>query len=189
RFVRRTPPSLHTYMIATEPLDDATQERFGFRENSLGDTSLKTMAYMRIYGNRLLFGGGDKLFSKANTAADQNAGSYRKLHAGMLRSFPFLDSTRIEAAWGGPLHEPLNTTPVVRLAAESPNVVLSVGYGSSGVALTQFSGKMVTGLVLGKPHVDPDAERLRQMYETLRIPVREVMKLGIRSLWFSMFSK
>lgn len=184
RFGPRTlfPHSSHTCMIATEPLDEATRERFGFRGSCLGDVSLD-LVYTRMYRDRLLFGGGGTVSSRADTAADQNASYYRGLRAGMVRRFPFLDGVRLDAAWGGPIHETITDAPVVRPAAGSPRVVLNVGYSSSGVALTQFSGRMVAGLVLGKPHIDPDAERLRRMYEASRLPVARLLKLGLRFAW------
>lgn len=175
------PLPTHTYMIATARLDDASLEHLAWRKGCIGDISLE-LCYLRIHDNRLLFGGGGRIFSKADTAADQDAHAYRKLHAGMVRRFPFLADVPIDAAWGGPIHETLTDAPVVRLARESPDVVLNVGYASSGVLLTQFSGKMVAGLALGGAHVDSDAERLRMMFETSRLPLAEGARLGLRFL-------
>lgn len=179
---RLFPIPAYTYMIATEPLDEATLKRFGFGRGCTGELNLD-MYYARVYKNRLLIGGGGIHSSKPDAAPHLAAAAYRKLHTGMLSRFPFLDGVRLGAAWGGLLHETLNDAPVVRVSDESPHVILNVGYASSGVALTQISGKMMTGLVLGKPHVDPDAERLRLMYENTRIPIGRALKLGLH--WLS----
>lgn len=179
---RLFPLAVHTHMIATARLDDATLERLAWRAGCIGDISLE-QCYLRVDDNRLLFGGGGKPFSRADAAADRDARAYDKLRAGMVRRFPFLADVPIESAWGGPTHETLTDAPVVRLADQSPDIVLNVGYASSGVLSTQYSGKMVAGLVLGEAHIDADAERLRRMFETSRLPVAELARLGLRFLW------
>ncbi len=181
KFGRRKlfPLPAYTCMLATQPLDEATLKRVGFRGGFIGDLDAG-MYYMQVYRDRLLFGGGGIYSSKADAAPHLEAAAYRKLHAGMLSRFPFLSGVRLEAAWGGLIHETLTDAPVVRLADESPHMIWNIGYSSSGVALTQISGKMVAGLALGKPRVDLDAERLRQMYENTRIPIGKALKLGLR---------
>lgn len=190
KFGRRKlfPLPAYTYMLATEPLDEATLKRFGFRGGFTGELNA-AMYYVRVYKDRLLFGGGGIYSSKADAAAHLEAAAYQKLYAGMLNRFPFLADVRLKAAWGGLIHETLTDAPVVRVSDESPHVILNFGYSSSGVTLTQFSGKMVAGLVLGKPHIDPEAERLRQMYAASRIPVGKMMKLGWQFLQPSIFNR
>ena len=175
---RLFPIPAYTYMLATESLDETTLKRFGFGRGLTGELNVD-MYYVRVYKGRLLFGGGGIHSSKPDAAPHLAAAAYRKLHAGMLSRFPFLTDVRLGAAWGGMLHETLNDAPVVRVSDESPHVILNVGYSSSGVALTQISGKMVAGLALGKPHVDPDAERMRLLYENTRIPIGKALKLGL----------
>lgn len=180
------PMSTHTYMLATEPLREETLERFGFRASCIGDASI-LMPYLRVYGHRLLFGGGGKMFSRADAAADQDANAYRRLYTAMLGRFPFLAATRVEAAWAGPIHETLTDAPIVKPARDAGDVLLNVGYSSSGVALTQFSGRMLTGFILGKGHEDTEAERLRRMYCGSRMRAGELLKMGVhilrRAIW------
>ncbi|MBI2839327.1 MAG: FAD-dependent oxidoreductase [Acidobacteria bacterium] len=178
---RPFPMPVHTYLLATEPLDDAILAKLRMGGRFIGDTAA-SFCYARIHEHRLLFGGGDKYMSKASTEADRAPKVYERLHAEMLRYFPFLADTRLDAAWGGPYHQTFTDAPIVRPAAHAPNVVLNIGYGSGGVAQTQFSGRLVAGLVLGERFVDPDAERLRRIFETTRAPIAEALKLGLRLL-------
>lgn len=182
------PMPCHTYSIATQPLQEDVLKRLGFGDNLVGDTGA-SLWYGRVYRNRLLFGGLGRFRSKADLVADRNAGAYLRLHAEMLRYFPFLADAPIEAAWGGPLHQTLTDTPRVRPAPGNPDVVLNVGYASEGVALTQFSGKLVTGLVLGERYADHDADRLRRIYDSTRVPVGAALKLGLRFMWNSVFAR
>lgn len=171
---------LHTYVLATEPLDQATRERILYEGKFVADSST-SFYYGRLYGDQLLFGGTDR-FSKVTPADDQHLTSFKKLYAEMRRRFPYLADVPLDAAWGGPFHQTPSETPIIKPLENTPNVILNIGYGGSGVALTQLSGRMVQGLVLGERYVDADAEHLRQMYLASTPSMIDFSRTGLRIL-------
>jgi glycine/D-amino acid oxidase-like deaminating enzyme len=63
-----------------------------------------------------------------------------------------------------------------------PEVILNIGYGGVGVTLTQFSGKLVAGLVLGDKYRDPHSERMLALYRSTRFPAWEGLKMAFGML-------
>jgi glycine/D-amino acid oxidase-like deaminating enzyme len=112
----------------------------------------------------------------------QNESYHRRLQAQMVRRFPSLAEIPIEASWSGLYQETVTRVPIMRALASMPGVIANIGYGGVGVTLTQFSGRIAAGLVLGAKHRDHDAERMRAIYASTRIPIKEGMKFGWRLL-------
>jgi glycine/D-amino acid oxidase-like deaminating enzyme len=171
---------LHTYMLATAPLADALRERLLYDGKLVADASL-SFYYGRVYRNRMLFGGTDRL-SRVTPEDDRHLPSFHKLYRELHRRFPALADVPLDAAWGGAFQQQNSETPIVRALAANPNIILNIGYGGSGVALTQFSGKLVQGLALGEQYIDADAEQLRQTYKSSTLPVMGLARTSVRIL-------
>jgi glycine/D-amino acid oxidase-like deaminating enzyme len=180
---RLFPISVHSYMLATEPLDDSTLQKLGagLTSASVIDAS-PSFCYLRTYQNRLLFGGGDvAIFSKADEAADRDAGQYRKLLAEMHKRFPFLKEKSLAAAWGGPIQTNITELPTVQSLPNAPDVILNIAY-SNGVPVSYLAGKLIVGLVLGSSFADPQAERLRRIYSATSLSLTELLRFGLDML-------
>jgi glycine/D-amino acid oxidase-like deaminating enzyme len=178
---QRVPKPVITYMLATAPLDRARLEQLGLENQTIVDIGGEYF-YARLYQNRLLFGGFDRPDSTAEALSDRDEPYHRRLRTKMIRRFPLLSDAAIEAAWGGPYHETRTHVPIIRALGNMPDVILNIGYGGVGVSLTQFSGRIVAGLILGTAHRDPDSERMHAIYASTRFPVKEGIKLGWRLL-------
>jgi gamma-glutamylputrescine oxidase len=174
------PKPTTTYLLATAPLGQALRTKLGVETRTIGDIG-RNYYYWRLYENRLLFGGCDR---PGGDGAERGRDEpyYRRLRAEMLRRFPFLRDVPVDAMWCGSYHETRIGVPIIRALKHIPEVILNVGYGGVGVTLTQFSGKMITGLVLGERHRDPDSDRMLRIYAATRFPVKEGIKLGWRLL-------
>ncbi len=175
----RIPRPITTYLLATAPLDRAGMKQLRFESRTIVDIGGEYF-YARLLQNRLLFGGFDRPSSTADESPNGDAPSYRRLHTEMLRRFPFLSNVPIDGQWCGPYHQTRTHVPIIRTLPHMPDVILNLGYGGVGVTLTQFSGKIVAGLVLGEKHRDPDSDRMREIYAATRLPVKEGIKLGLR---------
>jgi gamma-glutamylputrescine oxidase len=161
---------MHTYMIATEPLDSDVIRAISASKVPFGDPA---MAYFcgRFHNNRFLFNGKDRS-SKVTDRDDRHAGSYEKLYAEMIRRFPALSSARIESAWGGAFMETPAESPIIRPSVTNPNIILNIGYGGgSGIGLALQSGRLTTDIVLGEKSHDTDARHLRMILNGRRFPV------------------
>jgi gamma-glutamylputrescine oxidase len=169
--------SAYTYVLATEPLDDHALAKLGpaLDGGVIAEARIK-YAYTRVHDRRLLFGGRTRVVRTPTEAAEQDQKSYRALHAQMRECFPFLDGTRIQAAWSGPVQiANLARMPVVKAVPQHPNVILNVGYNVDGMSLALLSGKMAAGTALGERFEDREAERLRRTYLATHMKVGELL--------------
>ena len=159
----------HTYMLATEPLEDGMIDRIGRARTPFGDAAM-SLYIGRIHERRLIFNGIDRS-SGATSEDDRHLPSFAKLRGEMVRRFPFLDAVPLAGAWAGPVQETQSDAPIVRPAAGNPDVILNIGYGGgSGVGMALLSGRLTTDLALGNTAADPDAQRLRALLANSRFP-------------------
>jgi gamma-glutamylputrescine oxidase len=177
----KLPDPIHTYLLATAELDPISLRRLDLGNRTIVDIG-REYFYARLAGNRLLFGGFDRVDRTTEPSPKADEVYYRRLEAEMRRRFPFLSGIRVAAIWSGPYHEARTQVPVIRPLNHIPEVILNVGYGGVGATLTQFSGRLLAALVLGDRHHDERAARMRSVYSSTRFPVWEGAKLGIRFL-------
>lgn len=168
-----TPPpgfTVHTYMLATEPLDQARLNRISAMLTPFGDVGA-SYYIGRIYRQRLLFNGIDR-FSSNTAEDDRHLPSFNRLYAEMIRRFPLLRDVALEAAWGGAVRETRAETPIVRPSTDYPALIYNVGYGGgSGIGMALLSGRLTTDLILGRESHDADAQRLRHLFANQRFPL------------------
>lgn len=175
----RIPRPVTTYLLATAPLDQASLRQLRFDHRTIVDIGSEYF-YARLYQNRLLFGGFDLPGPAADGSPERDEPCYRRLHSEMLRRFPFLGHVPIDGKWCGPYHQTRTHVPLIRALPHMPDVILNIGYGGVGVTLTQFSGRITAGLVLGEKHQDLDSDRMREIYAATKFPIKEGIKFGLR---------
>ncbi|MCB1848787.1 MAG: FAD-binding oxidoreductase, partial [Halieaceae bacterium] len=88
---------INNYMLATEPLPEATARRLIRDDTSMSDSRFVINYWKLSADNRLLFGGGES-YSRRFPADIK--GFVRKY---MLRIYPELEHTKIDYGWGGTL--------------------------------------------------------------------------------------
>jgi gamma-glutamylputrescine oxidase len=175
------PGPIHTYLLATAEMDADSLSRLGVESRVRVEIG-REYFYARRYGNRLLFGGFDRVSRTSQPSPKADEVFCRRLEIEMRRRFPFLSGTPIAATWSGPYHETRTQVPVIRPLPGMPDVILNIGYGGVGVTLTQFSGKLIASMILGGKQRDERSERMLALYRSTKFPVREGIKLGFRYL-------
>lgn len=157
----------HTWVIATEVLEDSVYASLGFNEYKFAEDSGFVFYYSRVYQGRLLFGGGEPTTgfftpSTADAAADRKPAEYERLYAEMVRRWPQLAGVKVDTVWGGPIDMTENFAPKIRTMDGMPNVTLCIGYNGEGLVSGNLSGRLALPCILGNAYTDPDAERVRQ---------------------------
>jgi gamma-glutamylputrescine oxidase len=142
----------YTYAIATEPLGEEVHERLGWspRHRLINDYGDRYW-YMQLRPNRQLLIGdatsrpvtGDGV----SLPPHENTEAFRRIHAELIARFPWLESARIDCAWGGPLDMTASRLPV--MAEISEGLWLNAGYSARGVLMAALSGRVVAPALTG----------------------------------------
>ena len=132
---------INNYMLATEPLPEATARRLIRDDCSMSD-SLFVINYWKLSAdNRLLFGGGES-YSRRFPADIKNF-----VRRYMLRIYPELADTRIDYGWGGTLAITMNRMP--DFGRLSGNVLYAHGFSGHGVPTATLAGKLLAEAIDG----------------------------------------
>ncbi len=133
-----------SYVIATEPLDEALATELSPRARMMFD-SWHFLHYFRLTPDRrLLFGGRARFVPETPTTIRESA---VELRAAMLAIYPQLRSVRVDYAWGGTLDFTYDTMPHL---GQIDGYHYALGYAGHGVALASLMGTHV-GETLGTP--------------------------------------
>ena len=183
RLTRRPGKVTQTFMVASEPLDDATVDRLG-GERALVVGLRRGMPYRRVVDGRLLFGGLDwRVPRRANLRpdvdhpGDEAIGTLRRL---AQTSLPWLRPLpELTVAWGGPIESRgLHELPLIDWRPGSSRIVEVTGMAGSGVFWGLQVGDMVRGMLADEVDRNADAERLRRCLAATRVPVGGVVRAG-----------
>jgi gamma-glutamylputrescine oxidase len=145
-----------TYIVATEPLGEATARSLLPQNTAITDINWVLDYFRRSSDHRLLFGG---RVSYSGLDPFNTAEATRQR---MLGVFPQLRNARIEHAWGGYVDITMNRAP--DFGRLEPDVYYLQGFSGHGIALTGLAGKLVAEAIAGS------AERFDVF---TRIPHRE----------------
>ena len=135
---------INNFIIATEPLDEATANEINPRRIAAGDSRFVINYFRMSNDRRLLFGGGENYRS----GFPRDIAAFVKPY--MLKIYPRLEGTRIDYAWGGTLAITLNRMP--HFGRLSPHVYFAHGYSGQGVALAHLAGLLLAEAIGGEAH-------------------------------------
>lgn len=130
-----------SFMIATEPLDDARIRSVDPHRRMFFDTRHLLSYWRRGPGDRLVFGGRTSLSS--TTVAEARD----RLYDLMLRVYPQLAGVRVEHAWGGAVAITRDRLPH---AGRIDGVAFATGCNGTGVALGTWLGRTMATWMLGE---------------------------------------
>jgi gamma-glutamylputrescine oxidase len=142
----------YTYVVATEPLDD---ERFalmgwGDRHRLILDAGINYW-YMQMRPNRQFLIGDAMHQSPSSDGVSlkphNDTPTYQRIHQVMVDRFPFLESTPIDCAWGGPLGMTESRYPITAEIADG--IYLNAGYNGRGVLMGFLSGRVLAPQLTG----------------------------------------
>jgi gamma-glutamylputrescine oxidase len=133
---------INNYIIATEPLDEATARSLIRDDVAVADSRFVVNYFRLSVDRRLLFGGGESYSSKF--PADIRAFVQKP----MLEVYPQLADTRIDYGWGGTLGITWKRMPYfTRLG---PTTYSAGGYSGHGVAMATLAGEILAETIDGQ---------------------------------------
>ncbi len=150
--------TLHSWMLATEPLPESVWKEIGLDEReAFSDASLSVTYAQRTVDDRLAFGawGTYNFGSRVQHRFDRSEPLFAELHRMMLKLFPALTDAEITHHWGGPIAAARDLRTRVGFDPESGMGWIG-GYIGEGVAISNLAGHTLAELLAGL-----DTERTR----------------------------
>lgn len=133
---------INNYMLATEPLPEATARRLIRDDTSMSDSRFVINYWKLSADNRLLFGGGESYSRRFPADIKRFVRPY------MLKIYPELADTRIDYGWGGTLAITMNRMP--DFGRLSSQVYYAHGYSGHGVPIATLAGKLTAEAIAGQ---------------------------------------
>lgn len=132
---------INNFVLATEPLGEDLARSL-IRDDVAMSDSLFVINYWKMSADhRLLFGGGESYTRKF--PADLKSFVRKR----MLRTYPELEQTQIDYAWGGTLGITMNRMP--SFGRLRKNTFYAQGYSGHGVTIATLAGKLLAEAVSG----------------------------------------
>lgn len=169
---------VRNYMVETEVLDDETVARLGGGHTFIVELNTSYIFY-RLHQRRLIYGGVETFVGAAKSDYEVPAAVLQKLKKHLASSMGG-QPPAIASTWGGNFHSTATDLPIIRTAAERNNVSFNIGYGGTGVALTQLFAPHAASVALGLPCNDDDDSRMARIVSSTRIPLVGLLRLGGR---------
>ncbi len=151
---------LGNFMVATEPIDDATWAQIGLADRELFELSAVMLGYgQRTVDGRIAWGGlsGPSWWgSRVPESPMRNDRVADRLRRSLVELFPVLEGIGVSHHWGGVLGVPRDLLPGIGFDRES-GFAWAGGYTGQGVAAANAAGRGLADLIRG---VDTDLTRL-----------------------------
>ena len=151
RTSRRRVIPIHSSMIATEPLDEATWQQIGLADRETFTDHRRQLVYgQRTADGRLAFGGrgvGYRFGSRIDPTSESIRRVHDDLRHSLIELFPILDDVLITHRWGGPLAAPRDWTWTVSLDRDT-GIGLTGGYTGDGVTSAFVAGRAMADAVV-----------------------------------------
>ena len=153
-----------TYIVASEPLAPPLARSLVPSQSAVCDTNFVLDYFRPTVDHRVLYGGRVSY----STATPMHLA--RSMQSRMARTFPQLQGTKIEFAWGGFVDISMNRAPDfgrlpdhgARGAAKAhANVYYLQGFSGHGLALTGLAGRLVAEAIAGSAERFDTFARLR----------------------------
>lgn len=172
----RKAKAVRNYMLATDVLSPELQARLGEGRRYVVELD-KSYVFYRLHQGRLVYGGIES-FSQTPGSDFAVPAKIRDGLAKLVRRSLGTDCPPIARAWSGRYHATLTETPIIGRHPKAPAIVMNVGYGGTGVALTQIFSDLAGSIATGRAIADPDAARLGHILQETRLPVRGLVAFG-----------
>lgn len=144
--LRRHVFPLGSYIMVTEPMDEALADRIIPKRRMIYDTKWVLFYFRILPDNRMMFGG------RVSFTRTDSQKSARMLRKGMLKLFPELDHLRVEYSWGGFLGMSFD-----RMAhtGQMDGMYYSLGYSGRGFSMAAYLGMKMAQIIAGKEVATP----------------------------------
>jgi gamma-glutamylputrescine oxidase len=176
------PKVVRNYMVATEPLDEDAVRQLGCGHLFRVELN-KSYVFYRLHHRRLIYGGVETFFRRPESDFEVPASIRKVIERHLAKSIPWRRGLRIATDWGGAFHSTATDLPIVTRAAGAGAIVFNIGYGGTGVALTQLFAPHAAALTLDLPLADADDARLEAITRTTGVPIKGLLQLGAGVAW------
>jgi glycine/D-amino acid oxidase-like deaminating enzyme len=143
---------LYTYILMSEPLNDAQWERIGWADHcGVEDKRGFVHYYRRTVDGRILWGGADGVVypnGSIRPSHDTHDGVARRLDGTFRATFPQLADVRFTHHWGGPVGLTNRFLPTFGTLGGG-RVHYGLGYCGHGVGPSHLGGQILRDKVLG----------------------------------------
>ncbi len=173
---------VHNYMLATNPLDDATLDTLGTRNTFTVELNHAYVFY-RIHNRRLVYGGIEKLSNAGGGDFDVPRSIMTGLNKLLATSFPGAADLSPAHAWGGKYHMTTTDLPIISPQTKSPSIIMNVGYGGTGVALTLVCARLAAEISLSGKFQDPEDRRMLDLINNTRLPLIGAARFGMGCIY------
>lgn len=133
-----------SYIIATEPLDEATARQLLPQNHAVCDQRV-TVDYYRLSADRRLLFGGACHYSGRDP---KDIAAY--MRPKMLNVFPQLAEVKIDFQWGGMIGIGANRLPQIGRLGSHPNVFYAQAYSGHGLNATHLAGRLLAEAISGQ---------------------------------------
>jgi gamma-glutamylputrescine oxidase len=174
----------HSFMLASEPLPTEKLSQMGGDKTLIFDFG-PPMTYLRLVGDRVLFGGMHRFGLDPTEESSQNLNARQTLRKLFRESLPAdWNEVDIQYEWGGPFLKNWTENPIIDYAVATKSIVHNLGFGGGGVALSLSSGLLVRGLLQPGLDFEP-ARQVRNAIGNVRVPVAGMAKAMYEILFLS----
>ncbi len=160
---------VHNFMVASSALDPARLAPKGDPQRFVVELNTSYVFY-RMHEKRLVYGGIERFSPYGENDFAVPPDVLSKLESLIEQSFPRAGITPAEA-WGGIYHQTTTDLPLLQRCGARGSIILNVGYGGTGVALTQICGRLAASMALGRAPVDAGDRRLLAAITGTRLPI------------------
>lgn len=154
---RRALLPLYSFMVATEPLSEATVQGLRWTGRETVNDARNGVVYAQLTAdNRIAFGGRGAPYhfgSRVQDRFDFDDSVHQSLVETLHEFFPVTRNVAITHRWGGPLGVPRDWRNFVHVD-ESTRLATGGGYSGDGVALAHLTGRMIAHAITRHSHVD-----------------------------------
>src|SRR5262245_34493422 len=173
---------LRNYMLATQPLGADGLTRLGNGQNFAVELN-KSYIFYRLHEGRVVYGGIETFLRTPPGDFDVPTWVRPTLERHLARSLPWCKDLMIATDWGGRYHSTATDLPIIRHAPDTKSIVFNVGYGGTGVALTQLFAPLAAATALDEPLPDAEDARLGQIMLATRFPLTSLLQFGGSIAW------
>jgi glycine/D-amino acid oxidase-like deaminating enzyme len=153
-FKPRALAPLRVALFETEPLDEDTLARLGWRGREGVYTAHEILESYRLTVRGTIVGGSKVVRYRwgSRLAEGYDPSAFAIIERGFRERFPDLAHVRIGTFWGGWIALTLDFLPLIGAAGAHGNLLYGFGYAGHGVAQATLMGAMLAERVQGRSH-------------------------------------
>jgi glycine/D-amino acid oxidase-like deaminating enzyme len=169
---RYTPVVSH--IMVTDPIGDNMLEAQGWRVNQMTCDTRKMLHYFRLLPDqRMLFG----MRGTSNLGPRDQCRMPKAVRLDFDSIFPEWCKVGTAYHWSGLICVARNLVPYVGPIGDWKGAFTAMAFHGNGVSMASYSGKLLAGMVAGKPYKEPLPDAIK--VKPRRYPVARLRRWGL----------